>query len=485
MVRFMTDKLKLPFDPTHDVFRWGPVPGKFLYVSIFTEVHYKHFRSKYEENWSETFFLFRNGRMFWVNNAKEIAASGGKVFVRYMLPQTAREHVYREWRGYVEKMEELENQINETNLSAISDNQLLELWNTFNETYINFWVTGSVPELSNYGSVEYLDEKLQSYIPDPNERASALSILTAPTKLSFYQEEEIDLSKSENMEAHQKQYFWLKNSYAGTEVLPVSFFAERKKSLASTLEKDIIRKLAEHETAKETVRKKYTLPKEIMDIARAICDGICWQDERKKYIFIILHYTDRLLHEVARRFSYAKNDFDNLWYFEIAQIIEGADLRELIQDRARGFGVQFFHTCKELTPEETAYVWDIYEAGGVTQITGHANSSLDSELKGIVACKGNGEKISGRIHILLDPTKADQFKEGEILVAPMTSPEYIFAMRKASAVLTDTGGLTSHAAIVSRELGIPCIVGTKSATKLFKDGDVVEIDPDVGAVKKV
>ena len=74
-------------------------------------------------------------------------------------------------------------------------------------------------------------------------------------------------------------------------------------------------------------------------------------------------------------------------------------------------------------------------------------------------------------------------KKREILVAPMTSPEYILAMRKASAIVTDTGGMTCHAAIVSRELGIPCIVGTKIATKVFKDGMKIEVDTKNGIVK--
>jgi pyruvate,water dikinase len=64
----------------------------------------------------------------------------------------------------------------------------------------------------------------------------------------------------------------------------------------------------------------------------------------------------------------------------------------------------------------------------------------------------------------------------------MTSPEYVFVMKKASAVLTDTGGLTSHAAIVSRELGVLCIVGTKVATHVLKDGDMVEVDAEKGMV---
>jgi len=76
-------------------------------------------------------------------------------------------------------------------------------------------------------------------------------------------------------------------------------------------------------------------------------------------------------------------------------------------------------------------------------------------------------------------------KDGDILVAPMTSPDFIVAMRKASAIITDEGGMTSHAAIVSRELGIPCIVQTRIATKVLKDNDMVEIDLEKGVVRKV
>ena len=76
-------------------------------------------------------------------------------------------------------------------------------------------------------------------------------------------------------------------------------------------------------------------------------------------------------------------------------------------------------------------------------------------------------------------------EEGDILIANSTTPNYIPIMAKASAFLTDEGGITSHAAIVSRELGIPCIIGTKVATKVFKDGDLVEVDANEGVVRKV
>jgi len=73
-------------------------------------------------------------------------------------------------------------------------------------------------------------------------------------------------------------------------------------------------------------------------------------------------------------------------------------------------------------------------------------------------------------------------KKGDILVAAMTSPDYILAMKKASAIITDEGGMTCHAAIVSRELGIPCIVNTKIATRVLKDGDLVEVDTKKGVI---
>ena len=74
-------------------------------------------------------------------------------------------------------------------------------------------------------------------------------------------------------------------------------------------------------------------------------------------------------------------------------------------------------------------------------------------------------------------------KKGEILVTTMTSPDFVPAMKLAAAIVTDRGGITSHAAIVSRELGIACIVGTERATKILKDGDLVEVDANEGTIR--
>lgn len=73
--------------------------------------------------------------------------------------------------------------------------------------------------------------------------------------------------------------------------------------------------------------------------------------------------------------------------------------------------------------------------------------------------------------------------EGEILVTGMTRPEYVPLMKKAAAIVTDEGGITCHAAIVSRELKKPCIIGTKIATQVLNDGDLVEVDAERGVVR--
>ena len=104
-------------------------------------------------------------------------------------------------------------------------------------------------------------------------------------------------------------------------------------------------------------------------------------------------------------------------------------------------------------------------------------------VKGLRASPG---KVSGRVHVILDPSRIDEFKEGEILVTEMTAPDWVPAMKKAKAIVTDSGGMTCHASIVSRELGIPCIVGTKSrgeaATVTIPDGIDVTIDATHGVV---
>jgi len=104
-----------------------------------------------------------------------------------------------------------------------------------------------------------------------------------------------------------------------------------------------------------------------------------------------------------------------------------------------------------------------------------------------ILVKGNGVSpgyASGAVKVILNAKDISKFQKGEILVTEMTTPDWVPAMKIAAAVITNLGGKTCHAAIVSRELGVPCIVGTENATKVLKTGDVVTVDGQRGFVFK-
>jgi len=108
-----------------------------------------------------------------------------------------------------------------------------------------------------------------------------------------------------------------------------------------------------------------------------------------------------------------------------------------------------------------------------------------NQFKGSVASKGFYKGRVKKIEFSFDTDYVHEIasmKKGDVLVSGSTGPEMILACKKAGAIITEEGGIMSHAALVSRELGIPCIIGTKIATKVLKDGDLVEVDANIGVV---
>ncbi len=104
------------------------------------------------------------------------------------------------------------------------------------------------------------------------------------------------------------------------------------------------------------------------------------------------------------------------------------------------------------------------------------------EVKGVAAFHGN---VSGKVCVVHTRADMAKFADGDIIVASMTDPSYLPIMKRATAFVTDEGGMLCHAAIVARELKKPCVIGTKIATDVFKDGDMVEVDAEKGIVKKI
>jgi phosphohistidine swiveling domain-containing protein len=109
-------------------------------------------------------------------------------------------------------------------------------------------------------------------------------------------------------------------------------------------------------------------------------------------------------------------------------------------------------------------------------------NEADTEIRGQVGNKG---KYTGPARIIMNTHDFSKMQSGDVLVSTMTTPDFLVLMHKAGAIVTDIGGMLCHAAIVSREINKPCVIGTKFATQILKDGDMVEVDADKGIIRKI
>ena len=196
-----------------------------------------------------------------------------------------------------------------------------------------------------------------------------------------------------------------------------------------------------------------------------------WREERKRILQMISVVISKILKQISKE--------NNMDYKSLTWIIP-EEFEKLKKDssysKQRPDGCVFY-IRKEATKHSLIYG---DEAKIIIEEFNEKNQTR--EIQGMTACAG---KVIGRVRIVQREHQFYKFEKGEILVTTMTRPEYIPLLKMTSAIITDEGGLTCHAAIVSRELNKPCIIGTKVATQVLNDGDMVEVDADNGIVRKI
>ncbi len=188
-----------------------------------------------------------------------------------------------------------------------------------------------------------------------------------------------------------------------------------------------------------------------------------------------LQSMDAVLREISRRTFLSLKQVKFMLRAEVQSALTGHDPdSKVLAERAQGC---VYYTEKGY---EAVYVGEKAEALA-REIVHDVDENL-TELHGEVGCPGHA---TGHVKIIIRAEEMRKMEVGDILVSIATDPDIVPAMKKAAAIVTEQGGVTSHAAIVSRELGIPCVIGTKVATRVFKDGDLVEVDANTGTVRKV
>jgi len=266
----------------------------------------------------------------------------------------------------------------------------------------------------------------------------------------------------ENMKPHNKEYF-----------LKAILKLRKKKGVEVRLKK-IKNHIKDLETKRRDLFIKYNFSSNINYWLEFLDKYAHYHDVRKEIQVKSLYALHLIMQEMAKRLKLDAADLEWLWAGELIELFKGGNF-----DKA------------EIGKRKRA-VWASVSQRGIGFLSGEkavkkfrdeitVQNEKFGELSGFGASRGIAR---GRVKVCFGIAEAKKkIRKGDILVCGMTTPDFVPIMRKCAAIVTDEGGLTCHAAIVSRELGIPCIVGTKIATQVLKNGDLVEVDANNGIVK--
>jgi phosphohistidine swiveling domain-containing protein/HEPN domain-containing protein len=299
------------------------------------------------------------------------------------------------------------------------------------------------------------------------EADELMSQLNIPIQDNIYKKEEYELVTTDNIEEHVKKYIWLKARYGEDVQYTKKDARERLKSI----NKDQF--LKDWNEAKEKLAQHIDHAKKILG-GKAILVDI--------FQFIIYYRTHRT--DTMNRAQYLAVPMlktkSNTLGLSYVQFLE-CNAEEVLTNQIPDVSIlnERIKDCSVLMDEGRIYCFHGLESEKLKEFF-KEEVGLTQELKGTIACKG---KVKGKVIIIKNSADFEKVQEGDVLVTSMTTPEMVPIMKKASAFVTDEGGVTCHAAIVAREMRKPCIIGTKNATKVFKDGDIVEVDAEKGIVR--
>jgi len=228
--------------------------------------------------------------------------------------------------------------------------------------------------------------------------------------------------------------------------------------------------------------KKQGIDKKLIRDAKTLQEYIFFRTVRGEYIVRTMLYAKNLLTEIALRLGL---NFNDIVWFTPQEIVEAMKTGKIpdFNPRKEGYSLIIREGQPILTVKKQRGIKEIIkQEPGIERKEGKiAIEEKEVEiLKGQIAQSG---MVKARVRIIKSAKDAGKLIEGDVLVTSMTTPDYILAIHRAAAIITDEGGVLCHAALVSREFGIPCIIGTGNATKVLNDGDVVEVDANTGTVK--
>ncbi|MFH1442970.1 MAG: PEP-utilizing enzyme [Candidatus Micrarchaeota archaeon] len=444
------------------------------------------------------------------HDALRMKAEGNHRFLDELIENTNR--AGEEFNSWSEK------NIHRADLGEAGNGELIALLDEFCERQSEMYAYGTAIPILDFQGFAFVEGNLEKFLKGKvteKEYGEYYKAFTEPSHNSFAQDQEEALLvlirkyfnkgrwKSDVMKLnlaylerdypefisdlgeHTEKFGWVYYAYAGPAFTREQFLEFIRGHIRNKIDPE--RKLKEIGKRKREIldAKKRHLkalkPDAFNEAIINLAGKVVWgKPRRKDYQSRSYYHSEKLLVEIGKRLGISLNQARSAPFDALRRGLRGAGFDGDLCNR--------IYEKHAVLPNDDGSISILIgkEADeffkGVKKPVEEKAPLHSRELKGTCACGGQAR---GRVKIINLPSEMQKMDFGDILVSKATTPPIMTAMRKAAAIITDEGGLTCHAAIVSRELNIPCVVGTKIATAVLKDGDVVEVDASRGVIRKI
>lgn len=427
-----------------------------VYITPFGVVSSRKFPETYGLS-TEGIGMWNGSNFDWLFDEAEL-----NKFAVKLLPKLLRQpwKLYNNWQLQAEKFDHFHGKMMDADLSKCSDDALQEWAKKYYEAFMAQYVANNFIEPLSFYFQHHLRDLLAREGVEEDKIGRLRDAYGTSSKLNYIKqciEEYKKVQKKDEIVALLKKFHYLKNDYTGSHQITKHDLEELE---------------AQGSPSTEPIVLDETLPKRARDLLAVLQMTATLQDVRKAQSLMWISGAEKIVREVSGRVAIPVEELLFATWEEI--IAKNFDRGEL-QRRKEGC-VIFWQSDKT----------DVYSGTQAIQMRVDFKKSLIGEKlekKEVPGVSASGGRVTGRVVVVSDVSQFGKVKEGDILVSMMTRPEYLPVMRLASAIVTDEGGITSHAAIVAREMKKPCVIGTKIATQILKDGDLVEVDADNGVVR--
>lgn len=312
---------------------------------------------------------------------------------------------------------------------------------------------------------EQLSKNMDSHAVD-----ALMHQLNIPLEDNYYKKEEYNLARATDIPSHVQQYVWINSRYG--EDIPYTIEQAQEKKSHIDREQFLTQFEQSHEQTKQAITKaKSVIDPEhhgLVDLMQFI---IFYRTQRTDTMYRALYTYIPQFKIMAKALGL---HYDQLTHFTRDELLSGQmPNKETLNTRMQAYALVLEYGKMRVVVETE-----------LEELRRFFNTHIDLS-QGVRGKVANPGLVKGPVKLVRSRAEYANVTEGDILVTTMTTPNMVPIMKLAAGFVTDEGGITCHAAIISREMNKPCIIGTRVATQVLKDGDMVEVDANAGVVRKL